>query len=153
MIATHDLVIAALIGLVVARRRHCDHARRGLVRGFVRPVEAAGLDLRTAFGGLLVGLLAMIAPQVMSSGHGALRFSGMFQLSLATVALLFVLKIIASVISLGSGFRGGLFFASLFIGALGGNFAGHRAHHDLAERRFRFERLCGDRHERRCRPR
>ena len=77
--------------------------------------------LRTALGGLLVGLLAMIAPQVMSSGHGALRFSGMFQLSLATVALLFVLKIIASVISLGSGFRGGLFFSSLLIGALGGN--------------------------------
>ena len=45
----------------------------------------------------------------------------MFQLSLATVALLFVLKIIASVISLGSGFRGGLFFSSLLIGALGGN--------------------------------
>jgi chloride channel protein, CIC family len=32
----------------------------------------------------------------------------------------FVLKAIASVISLGSGFRGGLFFATLFLGALGG---------------------------------
>jgi CIC family chloride channel protein len=79
------------------------------------------LTLRTALGGLLVGLLAVMAPQVMSSGHGALRFSGMFQLSLATIALLFVLKIVASVISLGSGFRGGLFFSSLLIGALGGN--------------------------------
>src|ERR1700721_3580149 len=63
----------------------------------------------------------MMAPQVMSSGHGALQFSGMFQLSLSTIALLFVLKIVASVISLGSGFRGGLFFSSLLIGALGGN--------------------------------
>jgi chloride channel protein, CIC family len=36
------------------------------------------------------------------------------------VALLFVLKIVASVISLGSGFRGGMFFSSLLIGALGG---------------------------------
>ena len=57
----------------------------------------------------------------MSSGHGALHFSGMLQLSLSTVALLFVLKIAASVISLGSGFRGGLFFSSLLIGALGGH--------------------------------
>jgi CIC family chloride channel protein len=38
---------------------------------------------------------------------------------------MFILKAIASVISLGSGFRGGLFFATLFLGALGGHlFAG-----------------------------
>jgi CIC family chloride channel protein len=62
-----------------------------------------------------------VAPQVMSSGHGALHFSGILHLSLWTVALLFVLKIVASVISLGTGFRGGLFFSSLLIGALGGH--------------------------------
>jgi CIC family chloride channel protein len=39
---------------------------------------------------------------------------------LAAIATVFVLKAIASVISLGSGFRGGLFFAALFLGALGG---------------------------------
>lgn len=37
---------------------------------------------------------------------------------LAVVASVFVLKLAASAISLGSGFRGGLFFASLFLGAL-----------------------------------
>src|SRR6202023_1893480 len=39
---------------------------------------------------------------------------------LAFIALVFVLKTIASVVSLGSGFRGGLFFATLFLGAIGG---------------------------------
>jgi CIC family chloride channel protein len=34
---------------------------------------------------------------------------------------MFVLKAIASIVSLGSGFRGGLFFAALFLGALGGH--------------------------------
>ncbi len=63
----------------------------------------------------------MIAPQVMSSGHGALHLAGILHLSLWTVALLFVLKIVASIVSLGSGFRGGLFFSSLLIGALGGH--------------------------------
>ena len=35
-----------------------------------------------------------------------------------------VLKAIASAVSIGSGFRGGLFFASLFLGALVGKFFG-----------------------------
>jgi chloride channel protein, CIC family len=119
VVATHDLVIAAVIGLL------CAAAGILMMRG-VALCEALfvrlnfRLALRTAFGGLLVGLLAIVAPQVMSSGHGALHFSGMLRLSLGTVALLFVLKIVASIISLGSGFRGGMFFSSLLIGALGG---------------------------------
>ena len=120
VVTPHDLVIAALIGLM------CAAAGILMMRGVALCESVFGrlklrFTLRTALGGLLVGLIAMMAPQVMSSGHGALRFSGMFQLSLATVALLFVLKIVASVISLGSGFRGGLFFSSLLIGALGGD--------------------------------
>ena len=39
---------------------------------------------------------------------------------LQIIAGVFVLKALASIISLGSGFRGGLFFATLFMGALGG---------------------------------
>ncbi len=57
----------------------------------------------------------------MSSGHGALRVAGMLDLSFRAIALFFVLKIVASIASLGSGFRGGMFFSSLLIGALGGH--------------------------------
>ena len=71
-------------------------------------------------GGALVGLLAMISPQVLSSGHGALHLIGIFKLPLEAIALIFVLKSIASIISLGAGFRGGLFFASLLLGSFGG---------------------------------
>jgi CIC family chloride channel protein len=39
-------------------------------------------------------------------------------LPLATLAMIFALKGTAAAVSLGSGFRGGLFFASLFMGAL-----------------------------------
>jgi chloride channel protein, CIC family len=120
VVTAQELVIAALIGLL------CAAAGIAIMRGvaFCEGLFARlklRYTLRTAIGGLLVGLLATQAPQVMSSGHGALHFSGMLQLSLVTVALLFVLKIVASVISLGSGFRGGLFFSSLLIGALGGH--------------------------------
>ena len=68
-----------------------------------------------------MGLLALVTPQVMSSGHGALHFSGLVSMPVAMIATMFVLKSLASIISLGSGFRGGLFFATLFLGALGGH--------------------------------
>ncbi len=120
IVAAHDLVVAGVIGLL------CAAAGILMMRGvalcealFVR--LKLWLVLRTTIGGLLVGILAMVAPQVMSSGHGALHLAGILHLSLWTVALLFVLKIVASIISLGSGFRGGLFFSSLLIGALGGH--------------------------------
>src|SRR3984893_4791480 len=57
----------------------------------------------------------------MSSGHGALHFAGIVSMPLTFIAAVFVLKAIASVISLGSGFRGGLFFATLLLGVLGGH--------------------------------
>lgn len=79
------------------------------------------LPLRPTIGGLVMGLFALQAPQVMSSGHGALHTTNVVTLPVLMVAFLFALKILASVISLGSGFRGGLFFSSLLTGALGGH--------------------------------
>jgi chloride channel protein, CIC family len=120
VVATHDLVIAATIGLLCAAlgillMRGVALSEEFFMRLRLRPA------LRTMAGGLVVGLLAMVSPQVMSSGHGALHLSGMLKLSLSAVALVFVLKIAASIVSLGSGFRGGMFFSSLLIGALGGH--------------------------------
>ena len=81
--------------------------------------------LRPALGGLAVGLMAQASPQVLSSGHGAMHLAAMFSGPVRETALLFLLKALASVVSLGAGFRGGLFFSSLLLGALGGHmFAG-----------------------------
>jgi CIC family chloride channel protein len=81
--------------------------------------------LRPTFGGLAVGTLALVTPAVLSSGHGALGVVIEAPYTLTHVGLLVVLKSVASAISIGSGFRGGLFFASLFLGALVGKlFAG-----------------------------
>nr|WP_200991943.1 chloride channel protein [Rhizobium rhizogenes]QCL10572.1 CBS domain protein [Rhizobium rhizogenes] len=73
---------------------------------------------RPALGGLVVGLLALISPQVLSAGHGALHLNLSTDVTLWALVSLFVLKSLASAVSIGSGFRGGLFFASLFMGAL-----------------------------------
>jgi chloride channel protein, CIC family len=81
--------------------------------------------LRPAIGGLAIGLLALVTPAVLSSGHGALGLSFEVHEPVRWVVLLVLLKATASAISIGSGFRGGLFFASLFLGALLGKaFAG-----------------------------
>jgi chloride channel protein, CIC family len=119
-----DLAIAALLGVLAAL------FGIGIMRGVALCEQLLARTrlwppLRPALGGLVVGLLALVSPQVMSSGHGALHFAGFVSIPLSVVAGIFILKAIASVVSLGSGFRGGLFFATLFLGALGGHlFAG-----------------------------
>lgn len=75
--------------------------------------------LLPAIGGFTVGLFALLTPKVLSSGHEALfelfrRAPGPSDVVLITL----LLKTAASVISLGTGFRGGLFFASLFLGGM-----------------------------------
>jgi CIC family chloride channel protein len=114
-----DLAIAALLGVLAALfgiliMRGVALCETALARIRLWP------PLRPALGGLAVGLLALLTPQVMSSGHGALHFSGLVSMPLQVIAGVFVLKALASIVSLGSGFRGGLFFATLFMGALGG---------------------------------
>ena len=76
--------------------------------------------LRPAIGGLAVGLMALYTPAVLSSGHGALGVVFETAYPVHYLLILIVLKAVASAVSIGSGFRGGLFFASLFLGALMG---------------------------------
>jgi CIC family chloride channel protein len=76
--------------------------------------------LRPALGGALLAGLAWLSPQTLSSGHGALHVDLASGLALSALALVLVLKAVASIVSLASGFRGGLFFASLFLGSLVG---------------------------------
>jgi CIC family chloride channel protein len=77
--------------------------------------------LRPLLGGVVVGCLAVISPQVMSSGHGAIHISAIPNIGTQWLVTLLALKAVASVISLGTGFRGGLFFSSLLLGALAGS--------------------------------
>jgi CIC family chloride channel protein len=118
-ISGRDMVIASVLGFLAALFGIT------MMRGVAFCEQLMGRiklwpPLRPALGGLAVGAMAMYTPQVMSSGHGALHLSGMMDRPLRVIAIIFLLKAIASVISLGTGFRGGLFFASLLLGVLGG---------------------------------
>ena len=74
--------------------------------------------IRPVVGGLMVGSMALYTPQVLGAGHGALGLDFYWPLTARELAILIVLKLFACLVSLASGFRGGLFFASLFVGSL-----------------------------------
>ena len=101
-------VFAVILMLLVARGEQ-------LARSLPLPAP-----VRFLIGGALLAGLALASPQTMSSGHGALHRDLFFVLPVTALATVLVLKTLASVISLSTGFRGGLFFASLFLGSLVG---------------------------------
>jgi chloride channel protein, CIC family len=73
----------------------------------------------------VVGALGCLTPKAMSSGHSALHAYINISFPFLIVLGILVAKAVASAFSIGAGFRGGLFFASLFLGAMFGKvFAG-----------------------------
>ncbi|MXV45220.1 chloride channel protein [Saccharibacter sp. 17.LH.SD] len=76
--------------------------------------------LRPVLGGVLVAFLAASYPSVLSAGHAGMRRVLQGYVMPKMALLFFFSKALASCLSIGSGFRGGLFFASLYLGALAG---------------------------------
>ncbi len=114
-----DYVLFTALGVVCAAlailmMRSVSIIERLFQQRFIPP------PLRPVLGGLTVGVMALATPQVLSAGHGALQFDLTASQGVIIVVTLLLLKMAASAISLGSGFRGGLFFASLLLGALTG---------------------------------
>jgi chloride channel protein, CIC family len=78
---------------------------------------------RPALGGLVLGNLAWFFPQILGSGHGGIESTiatGPSGFELPLLLGLIVAKLVGSAVSIGSGFRGGMFSSSLFLGALYG---------------------------------
>jgi CIC family chloride channel protein len=116
-VQTHHYLIYAALGAVAA------------ATGIVLMRAVAGVEVltrrlpiratwRPIVGGMLLIPLAWLTPQVLSAGHGALHIDLEYDVPLVLLLAVFVTKSAASVVSLGFGFRGGLFFASLFLGSL-----------------------------------
>ncbi|MCK1423048.1 MULTISPECIES: chloride channel protein [unclassified Bradyrhizobium] len=99
--------VSILVMLAVAFSERC-FQRITVFKGFLRPI----------LGGLLLGSLALLTPTVLGAGHGAMQILLVSNPTWLLLTTTIVFKILASAISLGSGFRGGLFFASLLLGAL-----------------------------------
>ena len=79
---------------------------------------------RPALGGVLLGGIGTEFPQMFGSGHGGIVHLVHAGYALPFLAGLVLAKIAGSALSIGSGFRGGMFSTSLFLGGLFGSLAG-----------------------------
>ena len=101
-------LIVSAVGIVVMRSSPTVERLFTWIPVWIRPVV----------GGVCVGGMAIITPQVLAAGHGAMVLDLHREMAMGVIAIVIILKLIACLISLASGFRGGLFFASLFVGSL-----------------------------------
>src|SRR3954465_3433392 len=112
-----DYGLALLLGIL------CGLAGIALMRG-MSLVEVAlrktvpWAALRPAAGGLAGGAPAVVTPGVLSAGHGVLHHVLSLEVTPRALLILLLAKTAAAAVSIGSGFRGGLFFASLLLGAV-----------------------------------
>jgi CIC family chloride channel protein len=90
-----------------------------LTEGWFRRRSVA-FYLRPAIGGIAVAAIALVFPEVLGSGHGGIVANIHGGYALPYLLGLISAKIIASAVSIGAGFRGGLFSSALFIGSLFG---------------------------------
>ena len=109
-------LIAAAVGYLYARIFHASVALTHRLPG--------GPVLKPAMGGLLVGLLGLLMPQILSSGYGWAQLAAdrgsLLQIPLWIIVVLPTAKIVATSLSIGTGGSGGLFGPGIVIGAFVG---------------------------------
>jgi len=108
-LASALLAIAAMTGVTFVEQ----WSRRVSLPAWARP----------AAGGLILGLFALFYPQILGSGHGGILntlATGSVGYELPFLLGLIFAKMVGSAVSIGSGFRGGMFSSALYLGALFG---------------------------------
>ena len=103
------LAIAAMVGVTFVEQ----WSKRASLPTWARP----------AMGGLVLGNFAWFFPQILGSGHGGIESTiagGAYSYTLPLLFGLIVAKMAGSAVSIGTGFRGGMFSSSLYLGALFG---------------------------------
>ena len=83
--------------------------------------------IRPAIGGLVVGIIALLYPHVLGVGYQATDLALKEALPLGLMLALLLAKLVATAVALGSGFAGGVFSPSLFLGAMAGGAFGAMA--------------------------
>ncbi len=115
------LVSVAFVKLLLAIRKYC------------LALPSWSEWLQPTAGGLAVGLMGWFVPDVLGVGYGHVSEALNGQMTLQVMALLVVLKLIATTSCYGTGNAGGIFGPSLFIGAMLGGAVGTVAHQLLPD--------------------
>lgn len=131
-----ETLLAAALGIIAA------FLALGFIRFFYRTEDLFSSwripeYLKPAAGGLIVGLVGFFYPDLFGVGYGRhYGLGGIFfesgavdralagQIGLLTALALFLLKMVATSVTLGSGGSGGIFAPTLFMGAMLGELFG-----------------------------
>jgi len=125
-----ELIAYAVLGIVGGLASVIFAKSIGYLRPRLKALPRWTQYFQPAFAGLVVGLIAFFGfPQVMGAGYDAMDQAMHGQFAWKILAILAILKIVATTISFVSGTPGGMFAPTLFIGAMLGGAVGDRMHH------------------------
>jgi CIC family chloride channel protein len=120
-----ELVAYAVLGIVGGLASVAFAKSIGYLRPRLKALPRWTQYFQPAFAGLLLGLIAFLgAPQIMGAGYDAMDQAMHGQYAWKVLAILAVLKIVATTFSFVSGTPGGMFAPTLFIGAMLGGAVG-----------------------------
>jgi CIC family chloride channel protein len=111
------LGVGAAVGLLSA-------AFIALLQRFAAVATRLPVWLGPTLGGIAVGLCALIAPEVMGVGYDTVDAALLGELTLATLAAVALVKLIATTAAVGLGLPGGMIGPTLVIGAAAGGALG-----------------------------
>lgn len=113
-------VLAGLVGVLFVQVLHWSEDFFDRIRSipeFAKPVA----------GGLGIGLIGLLLPEVMGVGYDTITDALYGRLAFGTLALILFVKVVATSFTLGSGGSGGVFAPSLLMGAALGGLVGSLA--------------------------
>ena len=120
-----ELVAYAVLGIVGGLASVAFAKSIGYLRPRLKAWPSWTQYFQPAFAGLLIGLIAFLgAPQIMGAGYDSMDQAMHGQYAWKVLAILAVLKIVATTFSFVSGTPGGMFAPTLFIGAMLGGAVG-----------------------------
>jgi CIC family chloride channel protein len=125
-----ELLAYAVLGIVGGLASVVFAKSIGYLRPRLKALPRWTQYFQPALAGLLVGLIAFLgAPQIMGAGYDSMDQAMHGQFPWKFLAVLAVLKIVASTVSFVSGTPGGMFAPTLFIGAMLGGAVGDIEHY------------------------
>jgi CIC family chloride channel protein len=120
-----ELLAYAVLGIVGGLASVVFAKSIGYLRPHLKALPRWTQYFQPALAGLLVGLIAFLgAPQIMGAGYDSMDQAMHGQYTWKVLAILALLKIVASTFSFVSGTPGGMFAPTLFIGAMLGGAVG-----------------------------